>query len=142
MAKILDMLGRNVPLYKHEAFEDSGSKGAGFSYYGKSEDKMARLIFSQLSHDKVVPLLAREFNELPARVRLELRDLCNGGNASGNVRKNVQRLDNLMGGKLLKDKDQNLYQQVRVETIDGAHYKRQVVNPAVAGAHRKYQKVK
>ena len=130
---VMRMLYRNVPLCRWESFVDSGM------FYGQSKnpDKTARLIFGQLSHEAVVRLLAREFNELPPQVRLALRDLCNTGNASGNVRKNVQRLNDMLDGKLLADKRALTFNE-RVETLDGVRFRRRVVNPAVAGATRKY----
>lgn len=134
---LLRMLHRNVALSQWESFID-GADGAGFFAGGKNPSKTAQAIFTQLSHEKVVQLLVVEYDGLPEQVKLEFRDLCARGNASGNVRKNVQRLNDLLGGKLLRSQAFVAHVNTRVEGIDGAGYKRKAVNPAIAGATRKY----
>lgn len=135
MSLVLQMLAFNVPLSQWRSYEPRTS-GAGF-FSSKNTDKIAQSVFSQLSHESAVELVAKEFDSLPAAVRLQLRTLCNAGNGSGNVRKGVQRLDRLMGGKLLREEEFRQRMNVRVEGLD-AKYKSKVVNPAVAGATRKY----
>lgn len=131
------MLAINVPLSQWRAFEASGRAGTGW-HGGKNTDKTAAAIFAQLSHEETVALVAREFDSYPSDLRLILRTLCNAGNGSGNVRKGVQRLDRLMGGKLLREETH--VERFQAKTRDGWHSK--TVNPAVAGATRKYGIVK
>ena len=135
MSLILRMLRKNVSLHQWRTFIDTGD-GAGF-FSQKSPDKIAQTIFSGLSHPDTVTLVAQEFAILPQQVRLSLRDLANSGNASGNVRTGVQRLNELLKGELLREESQRVFNK-RVETVDGARYRQIKVNPAVAGAKRKY----
>ena len=147
MSLVLKMLSLNVPLSQWRKFETQ-QREAGpysheistrFSWNGqKGPDKEARSIFNQLSHDEAVALVAREFDSFPADLRLILRSLCNEGNGSGNVRKGVQRLDRLMGGKLLREEQH--VEHFQSKTRDG--WKSKAVNPAVAGATRKYGIIK
>lgn len=136
MSVILAMLHKNRSLSEWESWADTGI-GAGF-FSQKNSDKLAQQIFNQLSHPKAVALVAKEFEQLPPDLRLRIRTLCNDGNASGNVRKGVQRLDQLLGGKLLRDEQHVQYQNIRVESVDGVRFKRKAVNQAAAGAQRKY----
>jgi hypothetical protein len=142
MSVLMQLLGRNKPLHSWETFEEpiKTTSGSGFSWaLEKNPEKTARSIFSQLSHEAVVRLVANEFEQLPAQVRLELRDMCNTGNASGNVRKNVQRLNALLDGKLLREGTHDKRTvNTRIENLDGAFYKQTSVNEAEAAAQRKY----
>lgn len=134
--KIMRMLASNTRLSGHESYPEEG-RG---TWSSKQPEKMARLIFSQLSHPKVVDLVVAEYGHLDAQVRLELRELCNTGNASGNVRKNVQVLNQRLGGKLLAEEKHVQFTNLRKEGLNGVTYERKAVNEAVAGAKRKYQK--
>lgn len=137
MSTTLNMLALNVPLSQWRKFEAEGRAGTGW-HVGKNTDKTAAAIFAQLSHEETVALVAREFYNYPSDLRLILRTLCNAGNGSGNVRKGVQRLDRLMGGKLLREEAH--VERFQAKTRDGWRSKN--VNPAVAGATRKYGIVK
>lgn len=137
MSTTLKMLALNVPLSQWRKFEADGRSGTGW-HSGKNTDKTAAAIFSQLCHPETVSLVAREFEQFPADLRIQLRSLCNQGNGSGNVRKGVQRLDALMGGQLLREQKHEEHFQAR--TLNG--WRSKVVNPAVAGATRKYGIVK
>ena len=137
MSTTLCMLSLNVPLSQWRKFEAEGRTKTAW-HGGKNTDKTAQCIFSALSHDEAVELVAREFDGYPADLRLILRTLCNAGNGSGNVRKGVQRLDRLMGGKLLREETHA--ERFQAKTRDG--WRSRVVNPAVAGATRKYGIVK
>lgn len=133
MSIVLDMLALNVPLARWHEFEENGRAGTVW-YGGKTNDNLARAIFRQLSHDDAVEIVAREFNSFPHDLRLLLRTLCNEGNGSGNVRKGVQRLDRLLGGKLLREQQH----MEHFQQLTRKGYRAVVVNPAVAGATRKY----
>ncbi len=137
MSTTLNMIALNVPLSQWRKFESEGRSGTGW-HGGKNTDKTAAAIFAQLSHEEAVALVAREFDSYPSDLRLILRTLCNAGNGSGNVRKGVQRLDRLMGGKLLSEETH--IERFQAKTRDG--WRSKVVNPAVAGATRKYGIVK
>ena len=136
MSIILRMIGCNARLADWENFPEEG-RG---SWSVKQPEKAAKILFAQLSHPKVVDLVVAEYDALPPQVRLELRELCNTGNASGNVRKNVQLLNQRLGGRLLAEEKFTRTVNVRRETIDGVRYDRKAVNEAVAAARRKYQK--
>lgn len=137
MSTTLNMLALNVPLSQWRKFEAEGRAGTAW-HGGKNTDKTAAAIFAQLSHEEAVALVAREFDSYPSDLRLILRTLCNAGNGSGNVRKGVQRLDRLMGGKLLREETH--IERFQAKTRDG--WRSKAVNPAVAGATRKYGIVK
>lgn len=137
MSTTLNMLALNVPLSKWRKFEAEGRAGTVW-HGGKNTDKTAAAIFAQLSHEEAVALVAREFDSYPSDLRMILRTLCNAGNGSGNVRKGVQRLDRLMGGKLLREETH--IERFQAKTRDG--WRSKTVNPAVAGATRKYGIVK
>ena len=137
MSTTLKMLSLNVPLSQWRKFEAEGRAGTAW-HGGKNTGNTAAAIFAQLSHEEAVALVAREFDGYPSELRLILRTLCNVGNGSGNVRKGVQRLDRLMGGKLLRKETHA--ERFQAKTRDG--WRSKVVNPAVAGATRKYGIVK
>ncbi len=135
MSVILRLIDKNHPLHAHGRYEETGNGGGFFA--SKNPDKYARTIFTSLSHPNAVAFIAKEFAGLPMQVRIALRTLCNDGNATGNVRKGVQRLNELLRGELLRE-EQRMRTSVRVETQNGVGYRRQVVNPSIAGAARKY----
>lgn len=132
MSLVLEMLQFNVPLSQWKTYERR-TNGAGF-FSSKKTDKIAQAIFTQLSHEFAVQLVAKEFEQFAPDLRIQLRTLCNAANGSNNVRKGVQRLDTLMGGKLLRDESH--VERFQVKTQDGWRTKN--VNPAIAGATRKY----
>lgn len=137
MSTTLKMLALNVPLSQWRKFEQEDRVQTAW-HGGKATDKAAAKIFSQLCHHETVSLVAREFDNYPADLRLALRTLCNKREGSGNVSKGVQRLDKMMCGNLLREQANG--EHFRVETWDGWRSKR--VDPAVAGATRKYGIVK
>lgn len=137
MSLVLRMVHRNFPLHQWERFVD-GADGLGFRFGSKNPDKEARLIFNQLSHPKVVDLLAKEFANLPEQMRIQIRTLAGSGNATGNVRKGVARLNDLLRGALLREEKFVQVTSRRVEGPNGVRFKKEAVNPAIAGAARKY----
>lgn len=139
MSITLAMIRTNTPLHKWREFDASRA----VSSYLRKEDtrKIAQIILKQCGHADVVELVAREFNYFPDSLRLDFRTLASNQNAaSGNVRKGLQRLNEKLGGKLLREETQ-AYMNVRVETVDGVKYRKQRVDSAVAGAKRKYGKL-
>ena len=134
----LKMIALNVPLSQWRKFLADNRDTNGW-HGGKNTEKMAAAIFSQLGHEEVQKLISQEFDTYPADLRLILRDLCNKGNGSNNVKKGVQRLDILMGGKLLR-KDSDLFTFRRQDRM--GRWISTTVNPAVAGATRKYGVIK
>lgn len=140
MSLVLTMLQANVPLCEWRKF-DASKRGAGGLYFKEDTRKMAALILKQCGHAEVVELVAREFNSFPERLRIDFRTLASNENsASGNVRKGLQRLNDKLGGKLLKEENGRVFMK-RVETKDGVRFKRVIVDEAVAGAKKKYGKL-
>jgi hypothetical protein len=136
MSVLMQMIAVNARLCDWETFV---SDGRG-TWSSKQPEKIAKAIFSQLSHVKVMELVVREYDGLAAQIRMELRELCNTGNASGNVRKNVQVLNDRLQGRLLAEEKFTRYSNIRKERQTGVSYERKAINEAVAGAKRKYQK--
>jgi len=136
MSLLVQMVRCNAPLHSWKDFE----KQEGRSTWTAKEDtrKMAKMMLAQCSHPLAVELIAKEFELLPPQLRLDFRSLANQENSSsGNVRKGLQRLDEKLGGKLLREEHVETVMR-RVETKYGVSYKKEKVNPAVAGATRKY----
>jgi hypothetical protein len=95
----------------------------------KDEERIARQITNSLSHDDVVELIANDFDRYSSSQRQALTAECNRAHAdyrSGNKVKGIQRLDRSVGGRVLAKK----------EALRDSSGKK--VNPAVAGAMRKY----
>lgn len=144
---IINMINRNVPLHTWRDYEKVQRAAVSNGVYRyareKNPEKTAKEIYAQMSHPETISLVAKEWEELPTQVRQQLGFLCNDGNATGNVRKNVQRLNELLGGKLLRVNQ--THQQVvneRVESVDGVVFRRRKVNEAQAAAQRKYAALK
>jgi phage-related protein len=131
-----EMVLRNHPLYRWQEFVSGQKDGAGF-FSRKDPNKIAEAIVRQMSHPEVTKILAREFENLSPEVRLRVATFCNQSNMTGNVRKEVQRLDHLVGGKLLREGG-GITVNKRVEGREGVYYVQKRVNPAVAGAMQKY----
>ena len=139
MSITLAMIRTNTPLCKWRDFDASRAP----SSFSRKEDtrKIAQIILKQCGHADVVELIAREFSSFPDALRLDFRTLANDQSASsGNVRKGLQRLNDRLGGKLVREDIQQSF-NVRVETVDGVTYRRKRVDGAVAGAKRKYGKL-
>lgn len=136
MSRIMTLINANKPLHQWQVLpEEFGAAFGGV----KNPAKVAEIIFAQLSHEKTALLVAQDYEKLTPQVRLQLGELCNRGNCSGHVRKNLQLLNTLLGGKLLREGAK--FEQVvteRVEGVNGVRYKTIKVNPAVAGAQQKY----
>lgn len=135
MSIALTMIRLNLQLSGWKKF-DPTNRGT----WTQKEDtrKMAAIILKQCSHPDVVELIAKEFDSFPERLRIDFRTLASEPNAaSGNVRKGLQKLNDKLGGKLLREEFQQTFNK-RVETADGARYKRVKVDEAKAAARRKY----
>ncbi len=138
LSMTMHLLHFNRPLHTWKEQGELTTAGAGFSSRSSDARKVAQSILSQLSHPLVVDLLAQDYDRLPSAVRVMFNDLCNMGNASGNVRKNIQRLDRLLKGKILRQVHDGQFINERVETRVGVVYKKRRVNEAEAAAQRKY----
>lgn len=135
MSIALTMIRLNLQLSGWKKF-DPTNRGT----WTQKEDtrKMAAIILKQCSHPDVVELIAKEFDSFPERLRIDFRTLASEPNAaSGNVRKGLQKLNDKLGGKLLREEFQQTFNK-RVETADGARYKRIKIDEAKAAARRKY----
>lgn len=139
MSIVLAMLRSNTPLCKWKTFDPDRMPSS--SLRKDNSRKIAQQILNQCGHNDVVELVAREFDSFPDFLRIDFRTLaCNNEAASGNVRKGIQRLNERMGGKLLRQETAQVFNK-RVETRDGVGYRQIKVNEAVAGAKRKYGKL-
>jgi len=149
MSLALAMIQANVPLHRWKTFEaerrmTDRSSSVEIGGWGRTKDwsKVARALLNSCSHPDAVDLIAREFNQFPELLRINFRTLAiEAHSASGNVRKGIARLNDRLGGAILRDKDVQTFNQ-RVEGVDGARYKKVRVDPAVAGAMRKYGIIK
>ena len=136
MSIVLKMLRVNVPLHQWRSFDPSRFHSSALTKVDTR--KLAGAILRQCSHSDVIDLLATEFNQLPEAIRIDFRTLAATQLASsGNVRKGLQRLNDRLNGKLLSQ-EHELVMNVRIESFDGARYKKIRVNKAVAGAKRKH----
>ena len=124
---VLRMIDKNVPLSQWRAYMETGNGGGFFSR--KKPEFVAGEIFRQLSHPDAVAIIAHEWDQLTADVRLVLGNKAHEGNASGNVKKGCQTLNALLGGRLLREKI-DMTARVGGKTIR--------IDPAKAGAMRKY----
>lgn len=121
------------------AFVASSANYVGFSVHGKKDDVVAQVIFNSMSNDRAHPLIVREYHGLAPQIRMALRELCNGGNATGNVRKGVQRVNELLGGALLREVQHTRTFATRVtDRFGNVVHQHQRVDPSVAGAAKKY----
>uniref|UniRef100_A0AAU7PFD7 30S ribosomal protein S7 n=1 Tax=Burkholderia phage vB_BgluM-SURPRISE13 TaxID=3159457 RepID=A0AAU7PFD7_9VIRU len=129
----------NEPLHKWKSFV-SNDRG---TYISKDNArKIARIILKQCGHPEVIELISKEFNDFPEQLRREISDLANTSEgSSGHVRKGLQRINMALGGRLLREEREVTFNQ-RIETIDGVKYKSKRVDPAIAGAARKYGIIK
>lgn len=124
---VLRMVAKNVPLSQWRQYVETGN-GAGF-FSQKRPEYVASEIFRQLSHPDAVAIVAHEWDLLTADVRLLLGNKAAEGNASGNVKKGCQTLNEKIGGRLLREKT-DMTTRVAGKTIR--------IDQAKAGAIRKY----
>jgi hypothetical protein len=112
------------------------------SIHAKTE-KQAQAIVTQLSHDDVVELVANEWGKIEGVLRMAISQKCNEANVSGNVRKNIQRLDRRLNGKLLRAKEEFVIKtRTRVEGPNGVRYVERGISRSEVGARQKYQLLK
>lgn len=124
---VLRMVAKNISLSQWRRYVETGN-GDGFSSQ-KAPEHVASEIFRQLSHPEAVAIVAHEWDQLTADIRLLIGSKAADGNASGNVKKGCQALNNLIGGRLLAEK-------IEITTRVGGKTIR--VDPAKAGATRKH----
>lgn len=150
MGMLTYCIDRNIRLSDWKNFRDEVvqtsrlTNGTAFNTMASIKtERVAQSVVTQLSHNDVVELLTLEWESLPSALRMMISQLCNVGNFSGNVRKNVQRLDRNLNGKLLKDKEKFEHStNVRVENASGARYVKRTISGSEAGARKKYQLLK
>jgi hypothetical protein len=124
---VLRMIAKNVALSQWREYMETGDGGGFFSQ--KNPEKVAAEIFKQLSHPDAVAIVGHEWDHLTADVRLLLGTKAANGNASGNVKKGCQSLNQLIGGRLLRTQKE-ITASVAGRTIR--------IDQAKAGAQRKY----
>lgn len=124
---VLRMVAKNISLSQWRQYMETGN-GAGF-FSQKRPEHIASEIFRQLSHPDAVAIIAHEWDQLTADVRLLLGNKAAEGNASGNVKKGCQALNDLIGGRLLREKTD------MTTRVAGKTFR---IDQAKAGAIRKY----
>lgn len=146
---LVEMLGRNQPLYRWRDYAGESEKAAeyrsagGSGYWSnKKLDNMAGAVVSALSHPAVVELVAREWEILPPLMRIRITQMANDrrlvGAASNNGSKGIKRLDALLGGKLLRRVDERATNRdLRVINGQLVSVQRRL-NPAVVGAEQAF----
>lgn len=140
MSTTIAMVQANVPLCQWRTF-DAGNRLGRMTAFKEDTRRIAAIILRQCGHNEVVDLVAREFSLFPERLRIDFRTLANDQQAaSGNVRKGLQRLDQKLGGELMRKSEDRVFNK-RVETEAGVFYKPVKVNKSIAGAKQKYMKV-
>ena len=142
MSLLLQMIAGNVPLYRWREYEKSVGGSVHYSGWSlKNPENVARIIVNSLSNSEVVELVAREFDSLPSLVRMALTNECNiarGENRSGNKNKGIGRLNERLGGRVLREIDTRPTER-RLESWDGKLVSvDRRLNPAVIGATRAY----
>ncbi|MGY6272724.1 hypothetical protein ACXIUT_23845 [Achromobacter denitrificans] len=140
MSVLLQMIQVNAPLHTWREFKQESRAQIWISK--ENSRKIAQIIMKQCGHADVINLVVSEFDTFPDTLRRDFSDLANSqGASSGNVRKGLQRINERLQGRLLRENQETYFNQ-RVESIDGVRYKRVRVDPARAGAMRKYGTLK
>lgn len=142
---ILWMIAHNIPLGHFEKYLEGGSLkkdvSKGSSYSMKKKETIARAIVNGLSQYAVAEQVAKEWDSFDSQIRMLITDMCNNtASLSGNVRKGVARLDQLLGGKIRRhETGPTVRKLVMVEGRVVPNY--QPVNLAAANAERAFATV-
>ncbi|OGY64643.1 MAG: hypothetical protein A3I89_02200 [Candidatus Harrisonbacteria bacterium RIFCSPLOWO2_02_FULL_41_11] len=135
------MVEQNLPLYRWQEYVKPEEPLRYSGWSSKNLEKTVRIIVNGLSSPEVVELVAEEFNSLPPLVRMALTNECNiarNESRSGNKNKGIARLDQRLGGRVLKKTDERLTDR-KLITVNGELVSvDQKLNPAVIGATRAY----
>lgn len=137
MSLVMHMMGVNARLSGWRQFDVSGR--APNYRATKNTDKLAAQIVAQITHQEVVELLVREWTAFPADLRLQIATLCNARRdqpASGNQANFIKKLDERLGGKLLRTADADVTHRDRRWISGEMVFTDRRVDPAVAGAQQ------
>lgn len=145
MSLTLWLIGKNLPLGHFQKYEEEYEASPGQhrsssdpTYWGEKQlRRVAGIIVNGLSQYKVAELIAKEWEQFHSRLRLDIRELCNGSQwRSGNVTKGVAYLDELLKGNVLRSQARGPVER-RLVTVNGQLTSiNRRINPAVAGAQR------
>ena len=144
MSLTLWLISKNLPLGHYQRYEDEYKASPGMfiaengDYWGEKKlRKVAGTIVNGLAQYKVAELIAREWDRFHSRLRLDIRDMCNGSQwRSGNVTKGVVYLDELLNGSVLRSQHNGPTER-KVIVVDGKLVRtKQRINMAAAGAQR------
>ena len=124
MSILLTLIHLNKPLaeckkYRTEAelTKAVGGRDMGAGRFNERESrKIAQRILNALSQNAVAEQLAKEWDILPSRLRMDISDIANGGQyKSGNMTKGIQYANELLGGRILRtEKEAPTERQLRV----------------------------
>ncbi len=138
---LLHLLALNLPLGHCDKYNAvTVDRWSAPDMWGnKALDNTARKLVNALSQYKVAEQMAKEWEGYPPLLRLRITAIANEarGHASGNVTKGIQRLNDVLGGKILARETGPTERTLQI--IDGRKVsvdKR--FNPAVAGAYRAF----
>lgn len=136
------LLAKNLPLSHWPEYVGKVDTQFATDYWsGKALDNAARKMVNALSQYSVAEQMAREWEGLPAQLRMRITAIANAargfGHISNNVTKGIQHLDNLLGGKVLAR--QIGPTERRLVIIGGRKVSvDREINPAIAGAQRAF----
>lgn len=106
MSLITSMIGNNVPLSTWKTYDERRTQGG---VKRRREDNLAAEIVRQITHHAVVELLANEWENLGSDLRGRITRLCNERRdqpQSGNQSRMIERLNQVLGGRLLRAADE------------------------------------
>src|SRR3989344_7710337 len=109
MSILLALIHRNVPLHRSKNLKTEKDLERAFGlhfgahYSERDSRRLARRIVNACSQPVVAEQLAKEWNNFPSRLRMDITDIANEGGQTGNVSKGVAYANQLLGGKLLRE---------------------------------------
>lgn len=137
---LLWLVARNLPLGHCDQYTEEDvhrMPATSESWSDKAVRKIAQRLVNGLSQCSVTRRLAEEWELLSPRLRMDLTDIANSPNHSGNVRKGILYLDELLGGKVRRREVVQTERQL-ISTAHGVIAVRRIINPAVAGGERAF----
>lgn len=146
----LHLIRKNLPLHAWRDYDTDDFKprpetedvvGRKYTPGEKSDKRVIDALYNALSNEKVIDLYVREWDSWDSVMRIKFTDACNTRQATSSVVKNIQRLDNRLGGKILVTKKTDkgsVTLNERIETNDGARRRQKTVSGSKRGAMQKY----
>lgn len=134
---ILWMVERNLPLGHFKKYSGSEETRAFGIHTSKRPEETARKIVGGLSQYDVAKQVAKEWEIFPPLLRMRITDFCASNSHSGNVRKGISYLDELLKGKIRR-RETGPTERRLVERGGKLISEQRGINPAVAGAERAF----